>query len=345
MPRHNFAPLRGRVVELEIDSRALVCNRLGDPSRRRVAVYLSPGYDPAGARVPLLVGLAAFGGSGLKQLNWSGFGENLPQRIDRLIDAGVMGPVALALPDGFTSMGGNQWIDTPVLGNWEGFVLDELLPRLEAEFHIAPGPAHRGVFGHSSGGYAALIHAMKHGERWGAAASHSGDVGFELVYGRELPKALAALEACDHDPARFFAELWAAPRIGGRSFDAMMLLAMAASYAPEDDAPLGVRLPVDRETCARDPKRWARWLAHDPLELGRRADCQASIRHLRGLYIDCGAHDEYFVHYGTRALVRELAVAGVEHVYEEFDGGHSGVSHRLDVSLPFLYRALAADLA
>ncbi len=337
MPSHNFSRPRGRLVELTIDSAALRDNWLGDPHERSVAVYLPPGYADDGPPVPIFVALAAFGGSGFKLLNWQSFGENLPQRLDRLIAAGEMGPVVLVMPDGFTKLGGNQWIDSPALGRWESFVLDELIPTIEARFRVAKGPAHRAVFGHSSGGYAALVHAMKHGDRWGAVASHSGDVGFELVYGRELPGALALGGA---DPKAFLDKLWAADRLSGLQFNTLMLLAMAATYAPEEGAPLGIRLPVDPVTCARDPQRWSRWLAHDPLELVDRPEAIASLRRLRALYLDCGSRDEYFLQFGSRALARKLADANIDHVYQEFDGGHSGVDHRLDVSLPFLYRAL-----
>ena len=77
------------------------------------------------------------------------------------------------------------------------------------------------VFGHSSGGYAALIHAMRHGERWGAAASHSGDVGFELVYGREFPGALTELARFD-DAGAFLEKLWASDKIRGRQFNTLI---------------------------------------------------------------------------------------------------------------------------
>ena len=30
----------------------------------------------------------------------------------------------------------------------------------------------------------------------------------------------------------------------------------------------------------------------------------------------------------------------VAHVYEEFDDNHSGIDYRMELSLPFLYRAL-----
>jgi enterochelin esterase-like enzyme len=342
MPTHNFSRPQGRLLELSIDSTALRGNWLGDPHERSVAIYLPPGYDERGPAVPMFVALAAFGGSGFKLLNWQSFGENLPQRIDRLIAEGEMGPVVLVMPDGFTKLGGNQWIDSPALGHWEGFVLDELIPSVEARFNVGKGYQHRAVFGHSSGGYAALVHAMKHGEHWGAVASHSGDVGFELVYGRELPGALAALAGCGGDVQAFLDKLWAADKIPGPMFNTLMLLAMAATYAPDPDAPLGVRLPVDPITCARDALAWSRWLAHDPLELVDMPDALASLGGLRALYLDCGSRDEYFMQFGSRALARKLADAGIDHVYQEFDGGHSGVDHRLDISLPFLYRALSS---
>jgi hypothetical protein len=39
-------------------------------------------------------------------------------------------------------------------------------------------------------------------------------------------------------------------------------------------------------------------------------------------------------------LSKRLAEHGVAHRYEEFDGTHSGIDRRMDVSLPLLARAL-----
>ena len=61
---------------------------------------------------------------------------------------------------------------------------------------------------------------------------------------------------------------------------------------------------------------------------------------LRGIYIDCGWRDQYQIHFGTRLLSQRLSAAGIRHHYEEFDDDHSDVDYRMDVSLPFLYRAV-----
>ena len=42
----------------------------------------------------------------------------------------------------------------------------------------------------------------------------------------------------------------------------------------------------------------------------------------------------------SRTLSKRLAEAGIRHRYEEFDDEHSDIDYRMDVSLPFLYKAL-----
>jgi enterochelin esterase-like enzyme len=339
VPIHPFDPPRGRCETIVVDSRALGDNLLGDPARRSVVLYLPEDYERSDAEYPLFLVLAGYGGSGLRHAAWRAFGESLPQRIDRLVAQGRMGPVILAMPDGFTSLGGNQYINSPATGRWEDFLLEDLLPRIERDYRVGRGPAHRVIFGKSSGGYGAMVQALKHGGQWAAVACHSGDMGFDLLYRRDLPVMLDGLARHGGSPARFIEAMRAATKLRGTESHVLMLLAMAASYDPDPGAPFGVRLPVDPHTCTVLPERWQRWLEHDPLALIEHRDCQARLRGLKGLLLDCGSQDQYFLHYGARALVRRLEALGIDHRYEEFDDSHSGIDYRLDVSLPFLYRA------
>lgn len=345
MPQHPFSRPRGRVVELQLDSPSLA-NRLGDPTTRTVAVYLPPGYDESDERYPLLVDLAAFTVSGLKRLAWTPFGESVPQRVDRLVAEGRMGPVVLAFPDAFTSLGGNQYVDSPVMGGWESFVAHALVPALEQRLRLLPGAAHRAVYGKSSGGYGALVQGLRHAEQWGAVACHSGDMGFDLLYRRDMPAALDGL-ARHGGIAGFLEHVRRAAALRGDDIHLLMMLAMGASYDPDPDpaVPCGVRLPVDPHTCALVPERWAAWLAHDPLHIVEDPHARAQLTSLRLLFLDCGRRDQYFLHYGARSLAQALAGHGVPHVYEEFDGTHSDIDHRLDVSLPRLYAAIAPGAA
>jgi enterochelin esterase-like enzyme len=318
-------------------------NMLGDPAERSVAVYLPDDYDEAADPYPVFVGLAGFTSGGLKMLGWKSFGESVPQRIDRLIQRGSMGPVVVVFPDCFTSLGGNQYINSSAIGRWEDYLLDEMLPAVEQRHNVRRDAAGRAVFGSSSGGYGALIQALRHADRWGAVACHSGDIDFDLCYRPDMAKALGVLARYDGEVERFIEHIRDARKIAGHEMYALMLLAMSATYDPDPDAPFGVRLPVDAYTCSLIEERWQHWLRHDPLRMIEESDCRDNLRRLNLLFLDCGSRDQYGLHHGARSFAARLERYQIEHLYEEFDDDHSGVDYRLDRSLPLLYSAVSGE--
>jgi len=132
--------------------------------------------------------------------------------------------------------------------------------------------------------------------------------------------------------------VWAKPKLSMAEGHCIMNLCMAATYDPDPRAPNGFRLPFNLETGEVIPERWKRWQANDPVNLVERY--RKNLRSLRGIYIDCGWRDQYHIQYGSRILSKRLARARIAHAYEEFDDNHSDIDYRMDVSLPFLYRAL-----
>jgi len=324
----------GAVHRMTVESELLKNNRLGDPHVRAIDVYTPHGHDGAG--LPLLVDLAGYTGSGLSHTNWKNFGENVPERLDRLIGSGEMGPAVVAFPDCFTRLGGNQYVNSAALGPWEGILTTEFVPAVEARFSCG-GDGRRAVFGKSSGGYGAMIHALRHADFWAAAACHSGDMAFELAYAKDFPATLRAIARAGSVDA-FIEKLEADPKPKGGDIEVLMILAMAASYDPCPDNRFGVRLPVDLHSCERESERWNNWLAFDPLVMVEERG--ETLKQLKGLFIDCGDQDQYDLVYGARRLHQRLQDMGVSHRYEEFPDDHSGIDYRMDVSLPFLVEAL-----
>jgi enterochelin esterase-like enzyme len=330
----------GVVHSLRIDSECLKGNLLGDPARRRIDVYVPAGHDGRG--LPLLVDLVGYTAGGPAHTNWKNYGENVPERLDRLIDTSAMPPVVVAFPDCFTRLGGNQYVDSAAMGPWETFLIREMVPFVENRFGCG-GDGRRGVFGKSSGGYGSLIHAMRHGGSvWAAAASHSGDVGFEYLYHLgEFAGALRHLASDGMSIEAFLNKFAEGPKAKDQDWHVLMILAQAASFDPDPSQFCGIRLPVDPETCEVIEERWANWLRRDPLRMADDKQAQENLRKLKAFYIDCGDVDQYNMVYGSRQLHRKLEAAGIEHVYEEFPDNHSSVDYRLDVSLPLLVKALA----
>ncbi|MGH6932934.1 MAG: alpha/beta hydrolase [Dongiaceae bacterium] len=335
MRRDRTVP-RGEVRQLFIDSKMLAGNPLGDPAHREVRVYLPHGYRDD-RKLPLLVDLVGFTGSGLTHTNWRPFTENLPERLDRLIGTGKMGPVVVAFPDCFTRLGGNQYINSAGTGRYEDFLIDEVVPLVESSVACG-GPGRRAVFGKSSGGYGAIVHGMRRPDIWSALACHSGDMAFELSYFSDLPKVLNQLAKYDRSIENFITQFEQTKKPADIDITTIEILAMAAHYDPDPSQFLGIRLPVDLETCEVIPERWANWLRHDPL---RMADGHAAnLRRLKAIHIDCGDVDQFHLQYGARRLHRTLQRLEIRHEYQEFADNHSDVDYRMDVSLPFLERAL-----
>src|SRR5712692_4084296 len=184
----------GTLLVLEHDSAILKGNPLGDPHVRKLGVWLPPQYDEGGKRrFPVLYDLVGFTGSGLAHANWRPFGDNVPERAARLIREQKMGPAIFVLPDCFTALGGNQYVNSSAIGRYGDYLTRELVPFVDREFRTLASREHRGCFGKSSGGYGAIIHGMRHASAWGAIADHGGRAYFEFVYGHDWPNTLNEL--------------------------------------------------------------------------------------------------------------------------------------------------------
>ncbi len=355
----------GTLVVLEHVSKVLKGNALGDPHVRKLGVWLPAEYD-AGTRrrFPVLYDLVGFTGSGLAHANWKPFGDNVPERAARLIHAQKMAPAIVVFPDCFTALGGNQYINSSAIGRYADYLTREIIPFVDREFRTRADRAHRGCFGKSSGGYGAIVHGMKYPQVWGAVADHSGDACFDFVYWHDWPNTLNELakyrlpklapgpynaqrEAArpglregrdDGRIRRFLDAVWKREKLSAKEGHCIMNLCMAATYDPDPKAPLGFRVPFNLESGEVLERRWERWRSHDPVNMV--AQHRDNLKSLRGIYIDCGWRDQYHIHYGTRLLSKHLAAVGIRHTYEEFDDDHSDVDYRMDVSLPFLTRAL-----
>ncbi len=333
---------KGCVVSWAFNSTILADNPLGDPALRQHPVYLPPGYEEEGTkRYPVLWSLAAYTNSGLGHVAWRNHGETWPQRLDRLIFEGKIPPIICVFPDCYTSLGGNQYVNSPALGRYADHLVEELVPAIDQSFRTIPDWQARALIGKSSGGFGALHLSMRFPEVWGAAGSHAGDCGFDRVYARDFPTTCDVLARHRGDVVEFVRAFWRSKRPGHADFHALMTLCLAASYSPEPDWPLGLALPFDLYACEMDPAVWARWLSFDPVSDA--AKHAGELQKLSAFWIDVGTRDQYFIHYGSRALHRVLDEHQVAHHYEEFDGSHSGIDWRLDHSIPYLVNALVSD--
>ena len=331
---------RGRVAFEWIESDVLRGNRPGDPHVRRVPVYLPPSYDRSPERrYPVIFVLTGFTGRGRMLLNDNLWNPPIDDRMDALVARGDTPEAILVMPDCATRYGGSQYLDSSATGRYEEHLTREIVPWIDARYRTLARREHRGVMGKSSGGYGALVLAMRHPDLFGAVASHSGDMMFDYCYRGDVPKTAAILLRAG-GLARWFEAFEAKAQKKSDDMLALNVVAMAAAYSPNPATePFGIVLPIDLETAAFRDDVWRRGLEHDPLVLLERH--AEALRSMRLLYLDCGTKDEWNLHLGARLFARRLRELGIEHEHQEFDDGHMSVQYRYDVTLPKMARALA----
>ena len=269
----------GRWQELTLESEALRGNPLGDPHERPVFVWTPPSYDAEPERrYAAIYVLQGMFGQARAWFNVSPFRQNVPQTIDELAPEAVV-----VLVDGFTSVGGAQWIDSPATGRYGTYFCDEVVPFVDARFRTAAAREHRGVAGKSSGGFGAMTWGMLRPDLFGGFATHAGDGA--LRGQRSRPSSPRSRRSCATATTGSYERFWEDFRSGRPVFESgvdPMLAntwAEACAYSPNADG--SVDLPFRIDTGELVPEVWERWLAHDPVRLAADARRRAARRRAR----------------------------------------------------------------
>jgi S-formylglutathione hydrolase FrmB len=329
--------MKGTMQLFQVFAGSLEGNPLGDASTRTIPIYLPPGYaENPQARYPVVYFLHGFSGTSLQWLNTSAFTRSVPERLDFLI-AEQSAPAAIGVfVDGWTSLGGSQWINSEGIGRYRDYVARDLVSVVDKNFRTLAKGTSRALIGKSSGGYGALVISRFHPELFAHIGVHSGDAGFEYCYLHELPQAAGPLlKAGGVEPwYRDFLQRSLATKMRSDDHTVINMLCMAAAYSPKKGELLGLELPIDLQTGRLRVDVWNRWLVHDPVRFTpKHLDV---YRKLKSIFLDCGTRDEFNLRWGARMLAEDFKAAGIEHVHEEFDDGHMTINYRFDRSLSYL---------
>lgn len=330
--------LRGRIEFPRFESRLLSGNVLGDPVERELLVYLPPSYDGT-RRFPLVMVLPAYASSHRSLTNFRIWEPDFFERYEAQLARGESIEAIVVSPDCMTRWGGSQFLDSEATGPYQSYLLEEVLPFVDAHYRTIPEREARAVIGRSSGGFGALRLGIDRPEAFAVYGSHAGDGAFEVSIRPSFTSVAITFERAGGVTAflKRFAER--GPQ-GGGDFEAIMTIATAAAYAPDLDAPFPhAELPFDLGTALPKAEVWERWLAHDPVvRLDRDPSAMKSAAFV---YLDAGDRDEYGLQFAARMLHERLRARGVNVIHEEFPGGHRNTAYRYDRSIPLVTGALA----
>ena len=143
-------------------------------------------------------------------------------------------PMIVVMPDGTSRYGCGQWVDSPVTGNFDQYVVDDVVGFADANYRTIADPKARGVFGFSSGGFGAWNVVSRHPDVFAAMAMLSGDSFLDMTH--------------KFMPYRFLNCIWPKRRTGQSPGTGLseIVYDYAACYSPNpDNPPHYVGLPVD----------------------------------------------------------------------------------------------------
>ena len=324
----------GQFVSRELRSSSLAQSKVGTNPVRRVEVYLPAEYADSNKRYAVMYYLPSPGGFS------SGFFEKtVKPLLDAAIAKHVIEPFVLVSVDMTTPIGCSWYVNSPVTGNWEDFMVREVVPYVDANFRTLPGRDSRGIAGDFMGGYGAIRFGMTHPEIFGAVyALHPVGTGSGIytMYSRPDWEKFAAAKSAD--------ELRDVP------YGNIFLSIYQASVPNTDKPPLYIDLQANKngDNLAIDSGVTERVRDNFLLEtmIGKYAD---NLKSLRGFKFDWARNDGNHDHvYSNQAFTHKLNEFGIPHESEEYNGnwgsGNWGADGRVYTEvLPFFQRNLVFE--
>ena len=305
----NSSPPQSHLTFIRIESAALKGNLVGDPWVREAAVLLPPSYSKSTKeRYPVVYYLH---GLGSRKDGHRGNVGIMGKFYDLMKDRSLSEMIIVAV-DGATVFGGSYYASSPTIGDFERYVGEEVVARVDSLFRTRADRDARAIAGFSMGGHGAIKLAMKYSKVFRQVASLSGSPLSmryrKSIYRNALAKHAAPKSLKELTETITFEDNWSRAAA----------YAKAAAFSPNParpplfiDLPFAVAGPEGRDTV------WQKWLDDDPLSLVSRYS--ENLQTLDQIYIDNG-DDETTL--GTEDFIRELVRYGIGFTHYVFRGDH-----------------------
>jgi S-formylglutathione hydrolase len=308
---------RGTVERIKIHGRSLEGNLEGDSPDRDVMVYLPPTYT-AGVdrRYPVVYLLHGFTDD---VDHWWGVVRHfvsVPQSMDRALESGVTKELILVMPNAYTRYEGIMYSNSATTGNWEDYLVAEMVPEIDRRYRTIADVRSRGLAGHSMGGYGAIRIGMRHPDVFSSVYVMSACC---LVPPTGIDRERGSRAEAVENPAD----------VHKADFGTKAILASAAAWSPNpNNPPLYLDLPT-KDGQPR-PDVLAKWAANAPLAMIDQYI--ANLKRLHAIAVDVGSGDGLAP--ASARLDEILTAYAIPHAYETYDGNHiNRVAERLETKV------------
>ena len=165
---------------------------------RHVEIWLPPGYDSAATRYPVLY---MADGQNLfdPRLAFTGVDWGVDEAVVRLVQRGVIPPL-IVVGVWNSAERATEYSPWHRAGDYARFLIEELMPRVNAEFRTRTGPRNTAVMGSSMGGLLSFYLVTHHPETFGACGCLSTHLPLSEAVAARSFQGLAAVAHPDTTP-------------------------------------------------------------------------------------------------------------------------------------------------
>lgn len=354
----------------KINASHLVGNPIGSPATRDVHIYLPPGYDQyQNKRYPAVYFLHGYTGNTknmnippnmrqrmnwlpaelLDEIDWTRICDY--EKLDYLIENGELAPFILVQPDGSlylpdkygtydintgeTRTKGSFYINSKYTGDFEDFILEDVVNYIDTHYRTIADRMHRALAGVSMGGYGTLSMLCHHPEKFSVAAALSpGNMTLDLLDWKmviPLQERLLGRAEAEKGGGELFSDV----------FDTLDIV-----YSK--DSPLIPTLVRDDngKTVSMDRGAADVWKAHD---INGLAEKYANNLQTVPLVMNCESTDEFGLMSETKKLHDTFNRLGIHHEYEIYDDENArkfsphifGIAYHIIPAFKFILKKIA----
>lgn len=285
----------------------------------QVRIYLPEGYDPQGSiDYPTIYWLHGWGGS------HTSYSATVKYALDSLISSEQIVPVIMVKPHGSCPpYDGSMWANSILYGNYEDYVVYDLVDFMEQNYCVSIAPWKRCIAGHSMGAGGSMDIALRHPDRYRAVGSHAGPMDYSLVTEYLIPVVLS--ECPETEPPYSYEP--------GNGYYTDFLFMTGGAFSPNLSAPDSVNFLLDEYGEVVDSV-YALYNLHNPAHMVKLLSPQPDM----GIFLDCGENDDLVaVWLSNCAYSDTLSSLGIDHVFQSLPGiGHGMNTSRFIQELLFL---------
>jgi S-formylglutathione hydrolase FrmB len=292
--------------------------------QRTVSVYLPEGYVPVGEGFPVIY--------------WHDHGDScwpdtLLPTVEAMIGGGLIDPAVVVFfetydapfpddPDVGSDTSWSFMLNSPLMGPFRDYVVDELIPWVDWNYNTVPDRSHRFMTGHSGNAYGPWRLALERPDLFSKISGMQGLYQWTIMQRRCHAVYLEALAAGESPPYQYAV---------GNGFWTFMFHAMSAVLLQNDNGPPWYDFPLDGDGEPID----ALWQQIFDQDIAAIVDSTPVSARSLDLYFGVGLNDSQVPGHAEN-LAAALDANEIPYVFHTYPGGHGGddfVLNRIPVHL------------